>query len=232
MSATLNAISKFVNIRGMPMLNLSDNFSTFVSKDKDLENWVRTIQLDDLISNTEAKVHWYFIPPRGPHHGDVYECMVGVTKRALESLCHYSDLTVYEFQTMAYKVANLVNSRPLSRLSLSEGDLILAPNHFLFGNLGGSVTTENITSHSQRWHKICELLDQFWSIFLDKTLLELRNIKKWQVEQTQLAEGDLVVEIDSTQQRGCWKLAVVEQIHLLMTLEYAKLQYVTIRVST
>jgi len=48
---------------------------------------------------------------------------------------------------------------------------------------------------------------------LNKTLLELRNTKKWQVEQTQLAEGDLVVEIDSTQPSGCWKLAVVEQIH-------------------
>ncbi len=100
-------------------------------------------------------------------------------------------------------MANLVNSRPLSRLSLSEGDLILTPNHFLIGNRGGSVTSENITSHSQRWHKVCEVLYQFWSIFLNKTLLELGNTKKWQVEQTQLAEGDLVVEIDSTQPRGC-----------------------------
>jgi hypothetical protein len=49
--------------------------------------------------------------------------MVGVAKRALESLCHYSDLTLDEFQTIAYKVANLV--RPLSRLSLSDGILSL-----------------------------------------------------------------------------------------------------------
>jgi hypothetical protein len=34
--------------------------------------------------------------------------MVGEAKRALESL-HYSDLTVDEFRTMAYKVANLIN---------------------------------------------------------------------------------------------------------------------------
>jgi hypothetical protein len=152
--------------------------------------------------------------------------MVGVAKRALESLCHYSDLTVDEFRTMAYKVANLVNSRPLSRLSLSEGDLILTPNHFLFGNLGGSVTTETFTSHSQRWHRVCEVLDQFWSIFLNKTLLELRNTKKWQVEHTQLAEGDLVVEVDSTQPRGCWKLAIVEQIH---PSDDSKVRKVTIR---
>jgi hypothetical protein len=134
MSASLNVILRFVNIRGMLTSILSDNFLTFISKDKDLENWERSIQLDDLISTTKAKVHWYFIPPRGPHHGSGYERMVGVAKRALESLCHYSYLTVDEFWTMAYKVANLVNSRPLSRLSLSGG---ITPNHFLFGNLGG-----------------------------------------------------------------------------------------------
>jgi hypothetical protein len=38
MSATLNAILRFVDIRGMPTSILSDNLSTFVSKDKDLEN--------------------------------------------------------------------------------------------------------------------------------------------------------------------------------------------------
>jgi hypothetical protein len=38
MSATLNAISRFVASRGMPTSILSDNFSTFISKDKHLEN--------------------------------------------------------------------------------------------------------------------------------------------------------------------------------------------------
>jgi hypothetical protein len=68
-SATLNAISEFVDIMGMPTSIFSDNFSTLVSKDKDIENWVRTIQLHDLISTTKAEVHCYFIPLRGPHHG-------------------------------------------------------------------------------------------------------------------------------------------------------------------
>ena len=60
---------------------------------------------------------------------------------------------------------------------------------------------------------------------MEKTLLELRNTKKWQVEQTQLA-GDLVVETDSTQPRGCWKLAVVEQVH---PSDDSKVRKVTIR---
>jgi hypothetical protein len=35
MSATLNAITKFVDIKGLPASILSDNFSMFVSKDKE-----------------------------------------------------------------------------------------------------------------------------------------------------------------------------------------------------
>jgi hypothetical protein len=97
MSATLNAISRFVDIGEMPHLILSDNFSTFVSKDKELEVWVRSIQIDNLIATTKANVCWKFIPPRRPHHGVIYECMVRVAKRVLESLCHKSDLTVDAF---------------------------------------------------------------------------------------------------------------------------------------
>jgi hypothetical protein len=97
MSATLNAISKFVDIRGMPHSILSDSFSTFVSKDKELESWVRSIQIDDLIATTKANVCWKFIPPRGTHQGGIYERMVGVAKRVLQSLCHTSDLRVDEF---------------------------------------------------------------------------------------------------------------------------------------
>jgi Family of unknown function (DUF5641) len=61
---------------------------------------------------------------------------------------------------------------------------------------------------------------------LNKTLLELRKTKKWQVEHSQLAKGDLDVEIDSTQPRGCWKLAVVDQIH---PSDDSKVHKVTIR---
>jgi hypothetical protein len=35
MSATLNAISRFVDIQGVPHLILSDNLTAFVSKDKE-----------------------------------------------------------------------------------------------------------------------------------------------------------------------------------------------------
>jgi len=71
MSATLNAISRFVDIRGMPHSILSDNFSTFVSKDKELESWVRSIQIDDLIATTKAMfVGNSYLLEEGNHGGN------------------------------------------------------------------------------------------------------------------------------------------------------------------
>jgi hypothetical protein len=76
------------------------------ARDKELEGWVRSIQIDDLIATTKANVCWKFIPSRGPQHGGIYERMVRVAKRVLESLCHTSDLTVDEFRTLAYLAPN------------------------------------------------------------------------------------------------------------------------------
>ncbi len=56
-------------------------------------------------------------------------------------------------------------------------------------------------------------MHQFGSLFLTKTLLDLRNSSKWQEEQHQLVGGDLVIEIDANQPRGSWMLAVIEQVH-------------------
>jgi hypothetical protein len=61
MPAAFNGISIFVNIRGMPISILSELFLTFV---QGFRNWVRTIQLEDLISTTKANVEWHFIPKR------------------------------------------------------------------------------------------------------------------------------------------------------------------------
>ena len=41
LSFVVNALSRFIDIRGIPNHILSDNVSTFCSKDKDLEAWVK-----------------------------------------------------------------------------------------------------------------------------------------------------------------------------------------------
>jgi hypothetical protein len=109
-SHVVNALSRFIDIRGIPSKILSDNFSTFCSKEKDLEAWVKTIDQGLLITQTKADIDWSFTPPYGPHHGGIYRIIVKATQRALKKLCSLSDLTMDKFCTFVIRVAVLVNS--------------------------------------------------------------------------------------------------------------------------
>jgi hypothetical protein len=72
-NAVVLAFDRFIAYRGCPTDFLSDNWKTFVSKDKELKNWVRNISVLDTITKKHAEINWHFTPPHGPHHGGVYE---------------------------------------------------------------------------------------------------------------------------------------------------------------
>jgi hypothetical protein len=209
----MNALSRFIDLRGMPLTILSDNFATFVSEEKELESWVRSIDKQLFIEPTEAKVEWIFTPPRGPHHGGVYEIMVKAVKRCLKSLADYTDYSFDEFRTFISRCAALLNGRPLSRVQLENSDqVILTPNHFLIGNLGGAVDTSTERSIAHRWLRVHHLLNQFWSKFLETYILELRNLHKWTKSHENIKVGAVVIEIDPNLPRGQWKLAIIEEV--------------------
>ena len=69
--AVVNALIRFGNSRGKPDLILSDNWSTFKSVNKDLENWVQSLD-ENTARGTFMKTTWKLTPPYGPHHGGLY----------------------------------------------------------------------------------------------------------------------------------------------------------------
>ena len=213
LSYVVNAISRFIDLRGIPNKILSDNFSTFCSKDKDLQSWVRSIDQGLLLTSVQANIDWSFTPPYGPHHGGIYEIMVKATKRALKSLCSLSDLTMDEFRTFVSRVAVLVNSRPLTRVNVDNQDIILTPNHFLLGSLGGAVEPNDMNwSTKKKWKSIHSMLNQFWDIFKKQYIPELRTKKKWAQLNPNLEVGDIVLELDPNVPRGEWRLAIIQEV--------------------
>jgi hypothetical protein len=177
-NAVVLAFDRFIAYRGCPTDFLSDNWKTFVSKDKELENWVRNISVLDTITKRHAEINWHFTPPHGPHHGGVYEIMVKATKRCLKSLCAHPDLNLDEFTTFVVRAASMLNRRPITKVVEDGESMILTPNHFLIGNLGGAVSTIRVNDPVKRWHQVQHLLDKFWKIFLSEYLLELGKARK------------------------------------------------------
>ncbi len=206
------AFDRFIAYRGCPTDFLSDNWKTFVSKDKELENWVPNISVLDTITSKHAEINWHFTPPHGPHHGGVYEVMVKATKRCLKSLCTHPDLNLDEFITFVARTASMLNGRPITKVVEDGESMILTPNHFLIGNLGGSVSTTRVSDPVKRWHQVQHLLEKFWKIFLSEYLVELGKARKWQKVKKNVAVGDLVLEIDPNTDSGNWSLAVIKEV--------------------
>jgi hypothetical protein len=55
-----------------------------VSHDKELQNWVRSLEISDIIQQHKAQVSWTFTPPKAAHFGGIYEIMVKASKRCLK----------------------------------------------------------------------------------------------------------------------------------------------------
>jgi hypothetical protein len=195
----------------MPTDILSDNWGSFITEDKELENWVRHLELDLIITPTKTQVNWHFTPPKGPHHGGIYEIMVKCTKRALKSLCHYPDVNMDQFRTFVSRCAALINGRPLTRTIVDGQTQVLTPNHFLLGSLGGAVETD-AHSVTKKWHAIHSLLSRFWKQFFNEYLPELKRMRKWKVVRPNVEKGEIVLVIDPSHEKGLWKLAVVEEV--------------------
>ena len=210
--SVMNAFSRFIDMRGMPNEFLSDNWKSFTSPEKELQSWVRDLDEDLIIRQTYAEAIWRFTPPYGPHHGGIYETMVKAAKRALYSLFVEADLDMDEFRTAISRVAALLNSRPLTRVKDENGTMILTPNHFLIGKLGGAVTTDDLENPVERWKRVHSIVDKFWKQFVSEYIPLLSNREKWQTEKENVQVGDVVLQLDPNIPRGQWKLAIIEEV--------------------
>ena len=106
-----------------------------------------------------------------------------------------------------------MNSRPLTRVNVESQDMILTPNHFLLGNLGGAVEPTNVDwSTKKKWKAVHSLLNKFWEMFKQNYMPELRTKKKWKELNPNLSEGDLVLELDKDVPRGEWRLAIIQEV--------------------
>ncbi len=211
-NAVVLAFDRFIAYRGMPTDFLSDNWKTFVSKDKELEHWVRNLDEDGIIKRVSANIQWHFTPPHGPHHGGIYEIMVKATKRCLKNFCSRPDFTLDEFTTFVARTASMLNGRPITKVVEDGESTILTPNHFLIGNLGGSVSTTRLNNPVKRWHHVQNQLSLFWKSFLAEYIVELGKARKWQTIKKNVEIGDLVLEIQPDTDSGSWTLAVVEEV--------------------
>ena len=111
--STINAIRRFISVRGCPKEIPSDNETNFTRADKELRNAVE--QWDHhKISNfcVQREIKWKFNTPAASHMGGVWERMVQTTKRVLKSLLKEQIVTDEVLATVMQKLSTSSTVNP------------------------------------------------------------------------------------------------------------------------
>ena len=215
----LNAFYRTVNRRGLPNEVLSDNGTNFVGGNSELKDLINSLDKDKINTSTANKgIKWHFNAPLGPHLGGVFESMIKAAKRAVTGILGNADVTDEELHTAFTGAESLLNLRPLTYQSADiKDDVPLTPNHFLFGQVGGKFAPESVDTEDyhpkRRWRRVQELVRHFWKRWMQEWLPSLSQRRKWNKENRDLEEGDVVLVISQDTPRGKWPLGRVLKVY-------------------
>lgn len=131
-----------------------------------------------------------------------------------------SQLDDDSFRTFLFEVASIINSRPLSALTVNDPSVVepLTPNHLL--TLKSRVLlpppaefSKNDLYSIKRWRRVQYMVNIFWSRWRSEYLSFLQTRSKWTKVSRNLAVGDVVLIRDENLPRNMWKLGRVVQTH-------------------
>lgn len=169
-SSFINCLRRFISLRGNVKEIRSDRGSNFVGATEDLD--VNVINVEDNPVREflyDQKVTWIFNPPHSSHMGGVWERMIGIARRILDSMLmdlHSRHLTHEVLTTLMAEVCAIVNSRPIAPVcSDPESPVILSPN-MLLTQKSGEISTNFVRQDIKDLYKATWRCIQLGKYFL------------------------------------------------------------------
>ncbi|XP_040291763.1 uncharacterized protein LOC121003886 [Bufo bufo] len=199
-SSFINALRRFFAIRGPVKTIRSDRGTNFVGACHELKisSNLNDEKVESFLSRQE--VSWIFNPPFASHMGGVWERMIGITKRILDSmfLQQPSRLTHEVLVTLMAEVTAIVNSRPLIPVSTDPEDpQILTPATLITQKIAPypvlSETFDSKDLYKRQWRQVQSLAKDFWHKWYKQYLATLQERKKWQADRPNVQQGDIVL---------------------------------------
>ena len=194
----------FINAWGMPTYVISDNGSNFIGADRELRELVESLNQDRIIceSTKHHHINWKFNPPSAPHFGGVCEALIKSAKKVIKAILGDTDINDEELHTASCGAERLLNSRPITYVGADPNDHSpMTPNHFLVGQLGGPFAPElldgeEVYNPRKRWHRMQQLLRQFWKCLAREFLPTLNVRRKWFHRRHNLKGNDVVLILE------------------------------------
>ncbi|KAL0822662.1 hypothetical protein ABMA28_004686 [Loxostege sticticalis] len=213
------ALRRMAARRGWPCHLYSDNGTNLRGAEKELKRCMANLDTDVLKQEgVNNHMDWHFIPPFSPHWGGAWERLIRSVKTSLKVVMTGRTPKEETLLTFLVEVENMVNSRPLSHVSVDPTSVeSLTPNHFLLGtssNLPTFGEFDDTDLHLRKqWRKAQRLADMFWNRWIREILPDMLPRKKWSEEQEPLRVGDLVLVVDPSSPRNTWPKGVIHHVY-------------------
>lgn len=216
-ASCINALRRFFALRGPAKQLRSDRGTNFIGASSELG-----MGLDDPKQTSISKYlnengcTWEFNPPHASHMGGVWERMIGVTRRILDSMLlrtKHTHLTHDVLCTLMAEVCAIINARPLVPVSSDPSSpMLLTPAMLLTQKPGvspphGSFDEKDL--FKCQWRQVQALANEFWRRWRAEYLHTLQPRRKWHTACRNLEVGDIVLLKQSDSPRNEWPMGLV-----------------------
>ncbi|XP_061891197.1 uncharacterized protein LOC133641474 isoform X1 [Entelurus aequoreus] len=218
-SCFINALRRFLAIRGPVKLIRSDRGTNFISACKELKipSNIDNTSVEKFLSDQDCR--WMFNVPHASHMGGPWERMIGVARRILDAMflqLGTSKLTHEGLSTLMAEVTAIINARPLVPVSTDPDDpQILSPATLLTQKVSPSTAPVGDwvkDLHKQQWRQIQHLAQTFWNKWKKQYLSTLQPRRKWHSPHPNLLPGSVVLLKDDQLKRNHWPLGLITQV--------------------
>ena len=161
---------------------------------------------------------WRFdLPAYTPHMGGCWERLVRSVKTALKVILIERTPKEDTLATALVVAENIVNSRPLTYLSLDDiEDDCLTPNHFLKMSSSEIRDPTQIEAETlnlkKQWHQVEEITDHFRKRWVAEYLPTLTKRTKWFTKAKPIEKDDIVIICDGQHRGNDWRRGLVVEV--------------------
>lgn len=224
----IQALRRFISIRGAAKEIWSDNGTNFVGGEKEIrlavQEWNEKAIVESLHErgvewHSQPLKKWHFQPPTASHMSGVWERLIRSVRKTMKAILGHPHAFVKRetLRTVFAEAVGILNSRPLCPSSEDPNDCEpITPSHFLQQRQGLAVPpglfAETEIHSRKQWRRGQVLANHFWARWIREYLPLLQERKKWIMKRRNIRVNDLVLLVETTQPRGHWHLGRVTKV--------------------
>ena len=214
----IQALQRFIARRGEPREIRCDNGTNFVGAQTELQRaiieWNQN-KISEFLKLQE--IQWIFNTPTASWMGGVWERQIRSVRRILCGILNQQILNEEGLRTLFCIVENIINGRPITKLSDDPRDsLPLTPNHLLLLRSGPTLPPGLFVKqdlYRRRWRQVQYMADLFWKRWLSEYLPSLQEKQCRTDRKRNMQVGDLVLVIGESVGRQNWPLGLIMQTY-------------------